>query len=175
MEPFNTQQNTQQGDAQTASQGTEKVHEIMHGLEGWLAPLYENAPHIPEKGRKVITDIAPWITLVFGILGAFGIVTGGLAIVVATVFTGGLALMFILGNLLPMLCAAVSVVLMLLSFPGLKAMQKMGWNYAFYSEVVSIVGGVLGLLSGNIGSLFGAAISAIIGFWLLFEVRSYYR
>lgn len=163
MEPFNTQQHT------------EKVIEHLHGLEGWLAPMFEQAPHLPENIRKVIVDIAPWITLVFGALGAVAIVSGGILVALATVFSGGLALMFLVGNFLPMVFSAIAVVLMLLSFTGLKAMHKTGWNYAFYSQVVSVVGAVLGVLSGNIGALFGAAIGAIIGFWLLFEVRSYYK
>jgi hypothetical protein len=163
MEPFNTQPHM------------EKVLEHVHGLEGWLMPMFAQAPHIPEKGRRFITDIAPWCALIFGVLGAIGMLASGFVITVATVFSAGFALMFFVGNLLPMVCSVIAIVLTLMAYPGLRTLSKTGWNYIFYSTVVSSIGGILGVLAGDVGMLLGTALGALVGFWLLFEVRAYYK
>ncbi len=163
MEPFNPQQHT------------EKVIEHLHGLEGWLMPMFESAPHIPEKGRQVIVDIAPWLVLIFGGLSALGLLSGGMMMGFATMFSGGFAVMYFASYLLPFVCSIISVVLMLSAFPGLKEKKKSGWNFVFYSEVVSVVGGVLGVLTGNVYLLVSTVIGALIGFWILFEIRSRYH
>jgi hypothetical protein len=163
MEPFNPQQHT------------EKVHEVMHGLEGWLAPFFEHAPHIPEKGRQFIVDIAPWLVLIFGGLSVIGFLGGGMMMGTATLFSGGLALMYVTSFILPFVCSFIATVLMVCAFPGLKEKKKSGWNLVFYSEVVNVAGGMLGVFSGALYLLVSTAIGALIGFWILFEIRSYYK
>ena len=170
------------GPSTGSSQGTEQVKqqvtEAMHGLEAWLAPMYQNAPHIPENGRKVIVQIAPWAALVFGILGIVGLFTalaGGLFLTIGTL---GFATPYLLRALIPLAFSAVSVALMLIAFPGLQAMKKSAWNLMFYATTVNVLGGVasvFGAYGYMMSGFAGTIIGAIIGYWLLFEIRSYYK
>jgi len=52
--------------------------------------------------------------------------------------------------------------------PGLFKKTNAGWNFAFYAEIVSLIGM---LISFNIVSLI---ISGLIGFYILFQIRPYY-
>ena len=159
-----------QGSADTAKA---KAQEAMHGLEAYLAPIFEKFPHLPEGGRKVIVDIAPWIVLVFGILGVVALLGAGGLGALATMFAPGFSMMF----LVQIVFGIASAALLLMAFPGMKAHTKKGWNLVFYSQVVSIIGGVIGLVIGGMygNNIIGIVISVLIGFYILFEVRTYYK
>jgi hypothetical protein len=56
-----------------------------------------------------------------------------------------------------------------LSLPGLFRKERQGWVYLFYA---SLIGLVFGLLSGEvISALFGV----LIGWYILFQVKEYYK
>jgi hypothetical protein len=61
---------------------------------------------------------------------------------------------------------AAEGLLLLISLPGLKHQKLHGWNFAFYAEMVAIVGNILSF------NIVGAVISALIGFYILFQIRS---
>jgi len=153
------------GDAQ------QKATDAMNGLEGFLAPIFEKFPHLPEGGRKFIVSVVPWLALIFGILGVIGLLAAGGIGIIASVLTFGLALPI----LIQVLISLTSAVLLLLSFNGLKAQTRRGWNLAFYSLVVSIAGAVVGIALGGMYNITGTVIGALIGFYLMFEIRSYYK
>lgn len=173
MEPQHTQPHTEEQSTQPPVHT--EVHEALHGLEAVLAPLFDNAPHLPEKARNVLVDIAPWIALVFGILGVASLLTGGMLMALMTVFTAGFALLYFVHTLIPVVFSAIGIVLLLMAYPGLKERSKRGWNLVFYSQVVQVLGGLLAILTGAISMLVGTVVGALIGFWLLFEVRSHYH
>ena len=141
------------------------------GLEEWLVNVLKDAPHIPEGGRKVVVDFAPWIALVFGVLGIVSMLSVAGLSVFATLFTLGMALPMFVSIILGL----VSSVLLLMSFNGLKERTKKGWNFVFYSQVVSIASGIASVLFGHLNGLVGLAVGTVIGFWILFEVRSHYN
>jgi hypothetical protein len=77
---------------------------------------------------------------------------------------------------LAMLVMLVQGVLYLLAFPGLRDRTKQGWNYVFYASLVSLGYAVVSLFTGYnavSGFVFGL-VFAVIGFWLLFQVRGAY-
>lgn len=160
--------------ANNMNAGKEQVKQAMHGIEAWLAPIFANFPHIPENGRKVIVDIAPWIVLIFGILGVLSLLgVGGMGMGGLAYLTSGYGMpLYVMVNLLVGLVCAV---LLLMSYPGIKARTKKGWNLVFYSQVVSVAGSVIMLVLGGMNYVIGAVIGAIIGFWILFEVRDSYK
>lgn len=63
----------------------------------------------------------------------------------------------------------VEIGLTLAALPGLFARKMSGWRLLFYAQIASLV---FSLLSGNIIS---ALIGALIGFYILFQVRSLYQ
>ncbi len=130
---------------------------------------FKKLPPLPKNWTEVIVKITPWISLVFGILGvvtavaAFGILTF-LAPFVALGAGVGQAGNGVIGSLLFL----VSSALLLASFPGTKAHKMSGWTFLFWSEVVNVVSNVVSL---SLGGLVGAAIA----FYILFQIKSYYK
>lgn len=147
---------------------TEKfsVEQGMKTLEEWFAKF----PSLPKGATDVIVKIAPWLALIFGILGVLGAIaaTGFLAVLSPLMMVGGgfgVAVGGVLGGIL----ALVSSVLMVMAFPGLRDRRMAGWKWSFYSEVVSVVSSIIAL------NVVGAAIGALIGFYILFQIKSYYK
>jgi hypothetical protein len=146
----------------------------MAALEAQLAPVFASAPHLPPHVRTTIAEFAPWVALIVGIIGLFGIIPA----LMATFFVASFPLAPMMGGWYPaaivsLLCGAVSSVLCLLAFPPLRKRQKKGWNLLFYSSTLSAVSSVVTLIFAASG--FMGIIGAVIGYWLLFEVRELYR
>jgi len=133
-----------------------------------MEDFFKKFPQLPSNIREVLVKIAPWIALVFGILG---VVAGLGAVGVSPVAViGGVrnsAFLLISGIL-----TIVSSVLMLMAFPKLQKRQYAGWRYLFWAEVVSVVASLVGITAA---SVLGALIGALIGFYLLFQIKSYYK
>ncbi|MFN4212498.1 MAG: chromate transporter, partial [Microgenomates group bacterium] len=68
-----------------------------------------------------------------------------------------------------MVIFGVVLVFQAFAVPGLFKRQRKGWLYLFYASLVSLV---YSLLSGGIG---GALVVAVIGWYILFQVREYYK
>ncbi len=142
-------------------------------LEAWLLPIFSNLPHLPEGGKKIVSDIIPWLALIFGALTLIGILGSGM---VGIIFSPLIALgggfrgiVLFLTLILGIVCAILSI----LSFKPLQAMKKTGWNYSFYALTVSAVSSLLsvvGMMSGM-----GNIIGIFIGAYLLFEIRERYH
>lgn len=141
------------------------VSDWIEKMEDW----FDKLPALPKSATDVLVRITPWIALIFGILGVLGSLAG-LGILTA------LSPFVMLGNgiggtatsLLTALLSLISSVLLLVAFPGTKAHKMQGWNMLFWSEVVSTVSSVLLIsLTGVIG--------AFIGFYLLFQIKRYYK
>jgi hypothetical protein len=150
----------------------EAAEEYAKGLEHWLAPFFAKLPHIPEGGRKVITDIAPWLSLIFGIIGLVGMVSAGLFGLILSPFIllGGLhGISFLITTIIGL----VSVVFTLMSFGPLRAMKKRGWNFAFYSVLLVGLSTLVTLVLTMSG--LGGIIGLLIGLYILFEIRERYH
>lgn len=130
-----------------------------------LEELFKKAPALPLSAKDVLVKITPWIALVFGILGilvgigAAGVspiaLFGGIKVSVTVLISGILLL--------------ISSVLMLIAFPKLKAMKFEGWRLIFWADAISIVSAIVTF------DLVSAVISFLIGFYILFQIKSYYK
>lgn len=140
------------------------------GLIRSMEDFYAKAPYLPANIREVLVKIAPWIALVFGILGVIaGLGLIGVSPVGVMAGVGNSAVLVVSGIL-----SIIYSVLMLMAFPKLQKHQYPGWRFLFWSEVLSFVSS---LISSTVtpGSIVGAVIGALIGFYILFEIRSYYK
>lgn len=129
--------------------------------------LVKKAPfQIPGAGRELIVRFGPWITMVLLILtlpfllfalgfGAILMPVGGIG------YSAGLGLLTIF--------IVLELGLMAAALPGLFARKLAGWQLLFYSQLVGIVHS---LLTGNI---IGGLLTALIGLYILFQVRPLYR
>lgn len=147
----------------------------MAGLEQWMAPFFAKLPHLPPNARQTIVTIAPMLALIFGILGLFVILTGGviaslLSIVSIVMLADGLRPLLLL---IALLAGGIAAALDLLAYKPLAARKKKGWNYLFYGTVLTTCSAILEVVFGA-GTL-GSIIGALLGFWLLFEVRGLYQ
>lgn len=144
---------------------TNKSNDIIGTMEEW----FNKFPVLPKGGRDTLVKIAPILSLIFGILGILAGI-GGLGIF--TVFSpfaylgglGGYGTGFITA-----LIYLVASVLLLMSYPGLKARKYKGWKLLFWSETVSFIGGLVSM------AFISTIIWAIIAFYLIFQIKSYYK
>lgn len=170
------QQNAQQNNSGAAmGSAQDKAKESMNALEGYLAPLFANLPHIPQGGRDFIVNVAPWLALVFGVIGVWGGIKmlgfGGGEYADLMRIAGYSSTAFMVGAIFNIASSA----LLLAGFTGLRAKTRNGWNMVFYSMVVSVAGGVVSVALGMMYGLIGLLIGAFIGFYLLFEIRNSYH
>jgi len=135
-------------------------------LDYWLV---KKAPfQIPENAKEWIVKFGPWIDLVLlvlflpallAIIGFASFITPVAALSGATYGVWYWAGLIVLITQLALQVAAL---------PGLFARKMSGWTLLFYSQIVSLVYSVV---SGNI---LGALVSALIGFYFLFQIRTKY-
>jgi len=135
-------------------------------MEEWFMKL----PALPKGGRDVLVQVAPWIALVFGVLGVLvGLGGLGLLSVLSPLMLLGSGVGATSGSLLSVGVSLVSSVLMLVAFPGLKQRKMQGWNLLFWSEVAAFLASLIAL------AIVGALVGAVIGFYLLYQIKSYYK
>jgi hypothetical protein len=143
-------------------------------LEAWLVPLFAQVPHIPAGGRKVITDIVPWLSLIFGVLGLLGSLGGGALGVLFSpmmMLTGGFSsLMYFVHIIIGVVGSALGI----LAFNPLREMKKKGWDYSFYGLILGVISTIVSIFTMYSGGLSGV-IGILIGAYLLFEIREMYN
>lgn len=135
-------------------------------METWFSKL----PTLPANVREVLVKIAPWVALIFGILGIVASIaaTGVLAVLSPMVALGG-GLGVAAGGVIGGLLALVGSVLMVMAYPGLRDHKMAGWRWSFWSETVSVVASLIAL------NLVGAVVGGLIGYYILFQIKSYYK
>ena len=151
----------------------QKFTSEMGKLESWLAPIFAKAPHIPQSARDTLVSFAPWLAIVFGILGLGTLFSIG---AFATLFSplillaGGFGGILVFVNILLSLGASVFDIL---AFKPLQDHKKKGWNFLFYGTVLSALSGILGILFMSSGA--EGILGTLVGLWLLFEIRPAYK
>jgi len=138
-----------------------------------LEDLYAKAPALPNNVREVLVKIAPWLSLIFGVLT---VLTGVAALGLFTALSPFAAMYGGVGYSAFTIVYAVVVliegVVMVLAFSPLKARKVRGWNLLFWSEILALVSSLVTL---SVGNVIGALIGAAIAFYILFQMRSYYK
>ena len=162
--------------------------ESLHTLEKTIADWYKNVPHLPKGGQKWIAENVWWITLIVVILGVFGVfslftVIAGLSVLTAgygayggyATVAAGLGGLALAAAWVSLAALAASTVVLAFAVSPLKTHGKKGWDLLFLSEVIYFALGVIGaVISFNFAGIIGPVIGAAIGFYFLFEIRSYF-
>lgn len=137
-------------------------------LEEWFARL--PLPPLPVNAKEGLVKIAPWLALIFGILGVLvSLSATGLLTVFSPFMVLGGGLGMAAGGLAGAVLGIVSSALMLMAYPGLKDRKMTGWKWSVYSQTVSVIASIVAL------NLVGALIGGLIGFYILFQIKSYYK
>lgn len=131
--------------------------------------FFKKAPALPTNFKEGLIQYTPVLVLIFGILG---ILVGLAGTGILTIFSP-LALVFGVqgygSSIISGWTLIIASALLLASYSGIKAKKLSGWNLLFWSEAVNVVGSVVG------GSIVNAIVGALIGFYLLFQIKSYYK
>lgn len=159
-------------------------------LEITLDNIFEkNAPKLPANARKAIVEWAPWVALVVGILTLWGawalwswahvandLVNYANQLSVAYGGTPVMDTRMTLWVWIGMVTLVIEGALYILAFfGGLREHKKSGWNYLYWGALVNVAYAVISLFTGyGFGGFLGSMIGSVIGFWLLFQVRSLY-
>src|SRR5215469_12865677 len=117
------------------STNANKSNDIIETMGEWFAKF----PAIPKNGRDILARISPWIALIFGILGILVGISGlGILTVLSPVaYLGGAGSTYGTG-FISALIYLVGSILLLASYPGLKARKFNGWKLLFWSEAVNL-------------------------------------
>jgi hypothetical protein len=142
-------------------------------FESWLVPIFAKLPHLPPIAKKVVADIAPWISLILGVLGIIGLLGAGrLGVLISPLLALnkgllGITLYITIG------LGLISSFFLLFAFNPLQEMKKVGWNFAFYSLIIYLISAALSMIAmfGGLGDLIGIVILA----YGIFEVRESYN
>ncbi|KAA0989486.1 DUF898 domain-containing protein [Dyadobacter aurulentus] len=137
-------------------------------LEKELEPIFLGKfPPFSESVKEFLVEYGPYFILVlsgiavFGLLVAFGF--GGAAVGLGAV-APGIGFNFYLGVAL----GVITLIMYLMSFSPLRARRRAGWNLLYYALLIGILSNLIQL------SIFGAVVGAIVGFWVLFQIREKY-
>ncbi len=131
--------------------------------------LVKKAPALPTNIKEIIVKFAPWVTLILFIitlpvvLAFFGLG----AILAPLSFFGGMTVGT--NYILTLIFSAVMLVLEALAIPGLFKRARGAWNLLFYS---ALVGALQNVVTFNLG---GLIIGTLLGLYILFQVREYYK
>src|SRR5258708_2310004 len=159
-------------------------------LEAKLGELYKSVPNLPENWRKSLSDFMPWLALIVGVLSllaAWGVWGAGMIVNSAVSYTNALNSYYrpptvaTAGWTLWLWLALITIlaegVLYLLAFPALRAHKKMGWDLLFYGALVNLAYAIVVIFAfpvDGVGRLIGSLIGSAIGFYFLYQIRSYY-
>jgi hypothetical protein len=146
------------------------LSDSLSSLEQTLKVYFvDKAPfQIPREAKDFIVQYGPWITLILLILmvpaifAALGLAAFFLPFAQAAGKIDGV-------NYLSVVLGIIVIVLEAMALPALFKRSKQGWNLLFYASVVSALSNLITL---NIGALI---LGTLIGWYVLFQIRSYYK
>jgi len=131
--------------------------------------LVKKAPEIPKKWKELIVKVAPWITVVLMVLAVpavLALVGIGAALSPFAFLAGPVGG---LGYVFSLFLTVIAIVLEAMAIPGLFNRTRKGWQYVYWA---TLVGAVQNIISFNLA---GLLIGTLLGLYILFQVRSYYK
>ena len=142
------------------------------GIISQVEGVFKGLPHLPSGIVDFLVKIAPYMALISGILALLaGPVIGLLGGLGSILSLSPILMISTLGSAIVMI---ISAILMLMAFGPLKNRQMKGWIFLFWSEALSIVNLIFTLMLGETSGLVGGVIGILIGFYVLFEMKSRY-
>jgi membrane protease YdiL (CAAX protease family) len=131
--------------------------------------LVKKAPFsIPENWKELIVQFTPYL-IILGIVGSILILFGALVSPFTAFLGPRYALSYSFNYVLSMVVLAVVIVLEAMAVPGLFKREEKAWRFLFYASLVNVVSGFLG------GDWVGMIIGTLISWYILFQVKEYYR
>ena len=165
----------------------ESIHKLENTIEGWLKPF----PHLPTNWRVWISRNVWWIVLIGVILSVIGTIMLVIALVAAMFMVSTVTSVYgaygvnivqnysgwwYIATIISMVFLLVTIIIEAMAISPLKIQNKKGWDLMFIAYLIGIASSIISaVLTLTIINLFGAAIGAVIGAYVLFEIRSYFK
>lgn len=158
-----------------APQGAGGMKKDMKGLIGQLEALLDEymvkkAPfQLPMGLKEFIVKVSPYLIIIFAImslpliLGAIGLSTALAPFAMMGGYGWGLA------AIISLVTTVIVLVMEVMAVPGLFKRTRGGWHLVFYASIVSLIGSILAF------NIIGGIIGAIIGWYILFQVKDMYK
>jgi hypothetical protein len=141
------------------------VNSIITSME----QVYGKLPSLPTNVKDFIVMVTPWLALIFGILGVLGSLSAfGISVVASPLVALGGGFNAATGLIVATIIGLVACILELVAFPGLLKRKMSGWKFLFWVEALGVLSAIISL------SGFGV-IMALIWFYFLFQIKSYYK
>lgn len=145
------------------------LNQLAKTLDGYYVKL----PALPKGINDFIVSISSWLALIFGVLAIFAGISAFSALSFLSPFTAvagasGYAFTTIISSVVLLAQGIIE----LLAFSPLKARKVRGWNLMFYGLILSVVSSVIAL---NVYSVLNAIVGALIGYYILYQIKSYYK
>jgi len=138
-----------------------------------LDEAYAKLPALPVGVKEFIVTVAPWLALIVGILSILaGISIFGLFSILSPFAAVSGAGQYAISGIISSVVLLAEGVIELVAFPSLQARKIKGWNLIFLGLVLSIVSSLISL---NISSVLWSLIGAAIGYYFLYQIKSYYK
>jgi len=138
-------------------------------LENKLAEFFtKKLPAMPENIKELIVKYGPYLTVIMmiitipAILAMLGI---GIAVTPVALMNGNRGGAYIVS----MIFGIIMIILEIMAIKGLFARQMKAWKLMFY---ISLISAVSNLLRFDLG---GLIIGTGISWYVLFQIRSYYK
>lgn len=154
--------------------------------------LYKKAPPLPDKVREYLVDWLPTLALILALLKLLSVWSLWRWLHTITYLasysielcrnTGIPSCGSVVHNwstwiILTIIVNLLSALLYFAAYAGLKARNKEGWNYMYYSGLLGVLYTILVLFSERSpgsSSALGSLIGTIVGLYLLFQIRNHY-
>ncbi len=128
----------------------------------------KKAPAIPIGIKKFLVAIIPWFTLVGIIMGAIGLLAllGITGIALPFAFVGlDLGFNYIAANVY----SVITLVIQIMAVQGLFKRQRKAWKLLYYMVLINAAYMVV------VFNLGGLIIGSLLGFYVLFQIKEYYK
>jgi hypothetical protein len=138
-------------------------------LENTLEMYFgKKAPNLPSNIKELLVNLTPWLVIIGIILT--------LPALMALFGLGAVAMPFQMMGAnfgyaykLSILVSSITIILELIALPKLFSRKIQGWRLLYYAALISVASNLLTL------SIFSALIGGVISFYLLFQIKSYYK
>lgn len=132
----------------------------------------KKAPALPTNIKDLIVKLAPYLSIIALILTLPAILLilglGSFATMLAPL--GGVQSVSTLPTMwLGIILLIPVVVLEAMAIPGLFARKAVAWKYMFWAQLITLVSSLVQF------NIVGALIGAVIGFYILFQIKSHYK
>jgi hypothetical protein len=152
------------------------LNQLTKTLDGY----YAKAPVLPKGAKDFIVKASPWLALLGGIIailsawGVFQLMTLTNAIANNPFYQAYApkASGFSITLILSIIVLLVWAVVYFLAFSPLKAGKIKGWNLLLFGMLLYVLSDIVTL---NLFSIISGVIGFLIGYYFLYQVKSYYK